>query len=76
MKPITGYKSLLLGSGLLLISLIGLRLSQTGCRDILRAQKVEKNVTNTKCGIESNTTSYIKDIAEKLFPVLKSLNVM
>jgi hypothetical protein len=76
MKPITGYKSLLLGSGLLLISLIGLRLSQTDRTDIPHARKAEKNVPATKCVIDPTGASYIKDIAEKLFPVLKSLNLM
>ena len=76
MKTLTGYKSLLLGSGLLLISLIGLRLSQPDRIDILRAQKAEKKATTIKCGIDSNSSSYIKDVAEKLFPVLKSLNIM
>ena len=76
MTTLKGYKSLLLGSGLLLISLIGLRLSQTDRTDMLHGSRAEKKAAATKCGIRPNGTLYIKDIAERLFPVLKSLNIM
>jgi len=42
MKTLTGHKSLLLGSGLLLISLVGLRLGQLDRTDIPSAQKAKK----------------------------------
>jgi len=76
MKTLTGHKSLLLGSGLLLISLIGLRLSQPNRIDNLPPQKAHKSVAATKRGSDLNSALYIKDIAEKLFPALKILNVM
>jgi hypothetical protein len=76
MKTLTGHKSLLLGSGLLLISLIGLCLGQPNRIDNPRAQKTHKKVMATKCRSGLNGASCIKNIAEKLFPALKILNVM
>lgn len=75
MKTLRGYKSLLLGGGLLLICLIDLRLDQLRM-DRPATDKAEKHAVTTKCAIDPDGGSYIKIIAGKLFPVLKNLNLM
>ena len=76
MKTTTVYKSLLPGSGLLLICLISLRMDQVRLNNRSAAGKAEKHVVNIKSAINPDGGSYIKIIAGKLFPVLKNLNLM
>jgi hypothetical protein len=74
MKTFTLYKSLLLAGGLLLICLTGLHLGKPNRPDIATA--IEKHAGINSCDMDPAGGSYLKDIAEKLFPVLKSLNLM
>ena len=76
MKTLTGYKSLLLAGGLLLICLTYLRLDQIRMAKVSTTGKAEKHVVNTKCAVDPDGGSYLKIIAGKLFPVLKNLNLM
>ncbi len=76
MKTLKGYKSLLPGSGLLLICLISLRMDQVRLNNRSAAVKAEKHVVNIKSTVDQDGGSYIKIIAGKLFPVLKNLNLM
>jgi len=76
MKTLTAYKSLLLAGGLLLICLAGLTYKKSDGNTILNAARAEKHSVITTCAMDTSGGSYLKQIAEKLFPVLKSLNIM
>ncbi|HZY37091.1 MAG TPA: hypothetical protein VFE53_10600 [Mucilaginibacter sp.] len=76
MKTLTGYKSLLLAGGLLLVCSTGTQLSNI--RDVASPKTAgdKKDTVVTRCKVGPDGGSLIKDLAGKLFPVLKSLNIM
>jgi|GEM_PF-3699268 len=76
MKPQKRYKSLLPGSGLLLICLISLRMDQVRLNKRPDPVETGKHMVNVKGAVDPDGCSYIKTIAGKLFPVLKNLNLM
>lgn len=76
MKILTGYKSLLLVSGLLLICPVDLRTDQVRMNHMLTICKTHKKMVYNKSIVDGGGRSYIKEMAGKLFPVLKSLTPM
>jgi hypothetical protein len=76
MKPLTGLKSLLLAGGLFFIFLTGLYLAMPKGSANFNVRQTDNRAKPASCGTALTDAAYTKDIAEKLFPVLKSLNLM
>jgi hypothetical protein len=76
MKPLIAYKSLLRCGGLLLIALAIFHLTKPNHDLPAKAAIAEKQATECQAYAGPDDESYIKHLAEQLFPVLKSLNLM
>ena len=76
MKTLTGKKSLLLGGGLLLICLYLLYQSQADLKSVTAVPAVAPKLTASRVTDSLESESYLQLELGKLFPVLKSLNLM